>query len=358
MIIMLRYVDYYRKIIFKNLITIKIFKIVRKTKAFFLIILCILFGVSCNSSKKVFETISTGETFDALTQITDSDKYCSYPNGGDFGDNLVFVSTENDGSINIYMKDKVLNKAIVEKTSGKNINMAPSYCTANNRIAFQYWDKDNFDIYYIEADKVKAITQLTNTDDDEFNPSWSPDGNIIVFEKGSIPQYYTINIIEGNKKQTYVTSITKNQIWLKDLKTKELKMLGIGSFPKISPDGKSISFIRYDLDQKKKNSFGTLWIMGVDGENPKQITNVNLGSVTHPNWSPDGKNLVFQLTKKNKVDSDIYTVDINGETLKQHTLNKSGDYQPYWSADNYIYFASDRGAKAKRFQIWRFKIKK
>jgi TolB protein len=315
-----------------------------------------LFG--CSPSIVVYETISTGESFDALTQITESDKLCSYPNGGDFGDNLVFVSTEQDGSLNLYMKEKVLTKAIIEKTSGKNTNMAPSYCTANNRIAFQYWDKDNFDIYTIEADKVKAVTQITNTDEDEFNPSWSPDGNILIFEKGSLPSYYTVKIIQGSIRNTYTTSITKNQIWLKDLKTKELKMLGIGSFPRISPDGKHITCIRYDLDQEKKQKVGTLWIMSIDGENPKQITNVNLGNASCPNWSPDGKNIVFQLTKKNKEDADIYTIDTNGETLKQYTLNRSGDYQPYWSADNYIYFTTDRGGKAKQYQIWRFKIKK
>lgn len=76
----------------------------------------------------------------------------------------------------------------------------------------------------------------------------------------------------------------------------------------------------------------------------------------NPAWSPDGKKLIFQLIKKGKKDADIYSIDINGENLKQYTSNKSYDATPYWSSDNYIYFTSDRGNKKGEYQIWRFQI--
>lgn len=323
-------------------------------KNLFLLSLIALFA-SC--TPKTYQLTSDGESFDALTQITESDKPIFYPNGGDFGDNLVFIAKEDDGAYNIYMKEKVLSKAMIQKTSGQNINLSPTYCGANSRIAFQYFDKTNYDIYYIEAGKGKAITQVTNTDEDEYNPSWSPDGNILIFERGSTPRTY-LQATQRASKVTYRgVAVSKNQVWLKDLKSKELKMLGIGSFPKISPDGKSIAFIKYDLDKSKSKETGTLWIMTIDGDSQKQITNVNLGYATSPNWSPDGKNLIFQLTKKNKEDSDIYVIDTSGENLRQYTVNKSNDFAPIWTADDFIYFCSDRGAKANEYQIWRFKIK-
>lgn len=306
---------------------------------------------------KTYQLTTEGENFDALTQISDSEKPCLYPQGGDLGENLVYVSREEDGAYNLYMKEKVLNKAILQKTSGKNVNLAPSYCNANNRIVFQYFDKNNFDIYYIEAGKGKAITQVTNTDEDEYNPAWSPDGNLIVYEKGATPKTYAVSSQKSSKMYSGV-SVKKNQIWMKDLKTKELKMIGEGSFPKISPDGRSIAYVKYDLDRSKSKETGTLWIMTVEGDSPRQITDINLGYATNPNWSPDGKNLIFQLTKKNKIDADIYVVDINGENLRQYTVNKSNDFAPYWSIDDYVYFSSDRGAKALKYQLWRFKIKK
>ncbi|WP_337040344.1 TolB family protein [Emticicia sp. 17c] len=318
----------------------------------------LLFIILSSCAPKIYQTTSEGENFDTLTQITDSDKPSYYPSGGDFGENLVFVMKEEDGSYNMYMREKVLNKVLVQKSSGQNINLAPNYSTANNRIVFQYLDKTNYDIYYIEAGKGKAITQVTNTDEDEYNPSWSPDGNLIIFEKGATPRTYLQATSKSAKIEYRGAVVTKNQIWVKDLKTNELKMIGVGSFPRISPDGKSVAFIRYDLDKKKSKETGTLWIMSLDGESPKQITNASLGYATSPNWSPDGKKLIFQLTKKNKEDSDIYTIDINGENLRQYTVNKSNDFAPIWTADDFVYFCSDRGAKPDKYQIWRFKMKK
>ncbi len=322
----------------------------------------IFFAISCSivlsCSPKVYQMTAEGENFDALTQITESEKPIFYPSGGDFGENLVFVAKEDDGAYNLYMKEKVLTKVLVQKSSGTNINLAPSYSTANNRIVFQYLDKTNYDIYYIEAGKGKAITQVTNTDEDEYNPSWSPDGNMIVFEKGATPKTYIQETSKASKVQYKGVAVTKNQIWIKDFKSNELKMVGVGSFPKISPDGKNIAFIRYDLDKSKSKETGTVWIMSIEGDSPKQITDANLGYASSPNWSPDGKRLIFQLTKKNKADSDIYTIDINGESLRQFTVNKSNDFAPIWTADDFVYFCSDRGAKANKYQIWRFKIKK
>jgi TolB protein len=320
-------------------------------KKLFLVGIVILFAVS--SCKTSYLMIGEGESFDALTRITDEKKICLLPNGGDNGENLVFSALEEDGSYNIYRKDNVLSSALIQKTRGTNFNVFPSYCATNNKIVFQYWTRTNFDIYYINASSGKAITQITSSDENEYNPSWSHDGTMIVFERGSTPKSY-VNYKTGG----YVSGIdvTENQIWIKNIKTGELKMIGQGSFPKFSPDDKEIVFVKYDLNRKKTNETGTIRIMSINGENEKQITGIDMGYATCPNWSPDGKNIVFQLTKKDKIDSDIYTVSTEGDNLKQHTSNKSQDFTPYWTSDNYIFFSSDRSNKTGKYMIWRFKI--
>jgi len=318
-------------------------------------IMMILFLSSCTSSSYLMT--SAGESFDALSKITDGNTPCISPNGGDKNANLVFSSLGDDGSYNIFMKDNVLSKGVIKKTDGDNFNLNPGYCKANDKIVFQFFDKTNFDIYYIDASKGKAITQVTYTDENEYNPSWSASGKLVIFEKGAAPKFY----IQPTKLTTQAASytginVTKNQIWLKNLETGELKMLGEGSFPTISPDDEKIAFIKYDLNKQKKEETGTIWVMSINGDSPKQLTNNQVGYATHPNWSPDGKRIVFHLTKNNKKNADIYTIDIEGENLKQHTTNKSNDFSPCWSGDNYIYFSSDRGSKKNDFQIWRFKI--
>ncbi|MDD4087095.1 MAG: hypothetical protein PHP48_07605, partial [Bacteroidales bacterium] len=214
------------------------------------------------------------------------------------------------------------------------------------------------DIYYVDAFEGKAITQITYTDENEYNPSWSKDGKLVIFEKGAPPRLY-IKVKRNAMRAAQYTrlAVTKNQIWIKNLETGELKMLGEGSFPVISPDGKEIAYVKYDLNKRKTEETGTIWIMSIDGDSPKQLTDNQIGYATNPNWSPNGEKLVFNLTKNNKEDSDIYTINTNGENLKQFTTNKSNDFSPYWSSDDFIYFSSDRGSKKGNYQIWRFKIK-
>lgn len=316
-----------------------------------MLITSVIYLSSCSTTYMV---TSAGESFDALTKITDGDKVCLYPCGGDNGSNLVFSAKETDGYFNVYMKDNVLTKAIIQKTAGGNLNLYPDYCDSNKNIVFQYYATDNFDIYYVNAEKGKAITQVTNTDENEYCPSWSRDGSLIAFEKGLPPKYF----LTTNKLGTITKSvkITSNQMWIKNIKTGELKMIGEGSYPKISPDGTKVAYIKYELNKGTLTDKGTIWVMNIDGESPKQITTSDLGNASLPSWSPDGKKLVFTLTKKNKKDADIYSIDVDGEQLKQHTTNASNDFAPYWSTDGFIYFASDRGGKMDNFQIWRFKI--
>jgi TolB protein len=314
------------------------------------ITMIIIFLSSCKSS---YVMIAEGESFDALTKITDDKKVCILPNGGNNGKNLVFSGLEDDGSFNIYLKDNVLSSVLIQKTSGANFNIFPNYCDVNDKIVFQYMNRTNFDIYYINAKSGKAITQITNTDENEYNPCWSSDGKMIAFEKGATPKSYVTY-----KKNGYVAGIkvTENQIWIKNIETGELKMVGQGSFPKFSPNNNEIVYVKYDLNKSKSAETGTIWIMSVDGENQKQITGPDLGYATCPCWSPDGKSIAFQLTKKDKTDSDIYTIGVEGDNLKQHTINKSQDFTPYWTTDNYLFFSSDRGNKQGEYLIWRFKI--
>lgn len=325
-----------------------------------------LMVIGLNSCMTSYLMVSQGESFDALTKITDSKKVCAFPNGGDNGKNLVFSAQDDGGAYNIYMKDNVLSSALIQKTAGSNFNICPNYCASKDMIAFQYLTNTNFDIYYINASKGKAITQVTSSDENEYNPCFSSDGKMIAFEKGSPPKYF-VKYSSTNKATIYVkgVKITENQIWIKNLETGELKMIGQGSYPKFSPDDSKVVFVKYELNKTKSAETGTICIMSIDGENQVQITGKDLGYATWPNWSPDGKNIVFQLTKANKSgsdfytvedNSDIYTIGVDGENLKQHTINKSNDFAPYWTTDNYIYFTSDRGSKAGAYQIWRFKI--
>jgi Tol biopolymer transport system component len=95
--------------------------------------------------------------------------------------------------------------------------------------------------------------------------------------------------------------------------------------------------------------------MNIDGSNPSQITGSNMGVIWHPRFSPAGNQVLFQCSKPEKKDFDLYVIDRNGNNLKQLTTNTSFDGEPYWATDGNIYFTSDRGGNDSNYQIWRFR---
>ena len=306
---------------------------------------------SCGSQQ--FAITSTGENLSALTKVTDNEEPCISPFGGDNGKDLFFAARENKQYYNIYKKDNPFSNAMSQKTSGKNRNYSPAYCQAIGKIAFrcQLEGQSSSDIYLMTNTQGKALTQITESSDAyEDNPSFNPDGTMLVYDKVTNSYYRQAGGFFGLLGPNIIV-VQNSEIWLRNLKTGENVLLGNGYQPCFSPDGEKIAFVKYSSDAKSCS----IWMMDKDGSNPVQITDAKKGYAFHPRFSPDGKKIVFDSTKKDKKDSDIYIIDIDGNNLTQVTINKSYDGQPYWTTDGYIYFVSDRGNKADNRQIWRYK---
>jgi acylaminoacyl-peptidase len=61
--------------------------------------------------------------------------------------------------------------------------------------------------------------------------------------------------------------------------------------PQVSPDGKTIVYVRQSMDEMTDQDTGKLWILDIkSGTNRPLIADKNASS---PHWSPDGKSLVF-----------------------------------------------------------------
>ena len=288
-------------------------------------------------TQKVYAVTSGGENLAALTKVTDGDDVCTMPFGGDNGKDLFYLKRSYDGThtySNVYKKENPLASASSEKTSGKNSNAHPAYCAAIDKIVFRYYPtgSSSSDIYMMPASQGKALTQVTDSRGDwEDNPSFSPDGRFVVYDKSPSGV---------NKRDT--------EIWMKNRETGENTLLGKGAQPAFSPDGKTIAYIKYT------GTDANIFTMSTDGDNQVQVTDAKKGFAQNPKWSPDGRYLIFSATKDNK-NADIFVIRTDGELLTQLTTNESTDAQPYWTSDGYIYFTSDRGGKQGNFQIWRFK---
>lgn len=298
-----------------------------------------------------YAVTSAGESLMALTKVTDMEEPCISPFGGDNGSNLFFAVCENKKYYNIYKKENPFSNAMSQITSGKNFNYSPAYCEENDKIAFrcQMEGSSSSDIFMMNNNQGKAMTQITESSNAyEDNPCFSEYGEYLVYDK-LINTYYRKRNVIG---MVDIVVIQNSEVWLRNLETGENILLGNGSQPSFSPDGKTIVYVKYSSDAK---SCG-IWTMDTEGGKQTQLTDAKKGFAYHPRFSPDGRHIVFDCMKKDKKDFDIYIIDIDGNNLTQVTANKSYDGQPYWTKDGYIYFVSDRGGKKDNRQIWRFKL--
>ena len=61
--------------------------------------------------------------------------------------------------------------------------------------------------------------------------------------------------------------------------------------PEVSPDGRSIAYVRMANDIKTDRPLGSIWLVGVDGKNERPLSSASASGA--PRWSPDGTRIAF-----------------------------------------------------------------
>lgn len=113
--------------------------------------------------------------------------------------------------------------------------------------------------------------------------------------------------------------------------------LAVISDPQFSPDGSAVSFVQTKIN-KDKNYESHLFVQYPDEQNSKQWTFGNTKD-SHPRYAPDGKNIVFQSTRSGL--PQLWLMPTNGGEARQITTFKHGATSPNWSKDGkYIIFTA------------------
>jgi len=110
--------------------------------------------------------------------------------------------------------------------------------------------------------------------------------------------------------------------------------------PQISPDGKSVVYQVSTIDFDANKSSTALWIAATDGKTPpKQLTDPKGKKDTGPRWSADGKKILFESTRSGS--GQLWVLSVDGSEPKQVTEISTGASSGTWSPDgSHIAFVS------------------
>ena len=104
-------------------------------------------------------------------------------------------------------------------------------------------------------------------------------------------------------------------------------------FSALSPDASRVAYSAYD------NSVYDLWISGVDGSNPTNLTGGQYGLIQWPQFSPDGTTLSFT-GANGPMSQQIFLVDLSTLVITQLTHSNFGIGFPSWMPDGSGFVAS------------------
>jgi Tol biopolymer transport system component len=183
-------------------------------------------------------------------------------------------------------------------------------------------------LYLVRPDGSE-LTRLTTDEIVAVSPSWSPDGDEIVFE---VVPYRLFRLRRGFDKLVPL-NISKDRH---------------GRFPTWSPDGQRIAFISLQPD-----GGNMLMLMNMDGS----VQSLVVGNVTEDpiSWSPDGQWIAY--TRGNAAAARVSKIKIDGS--EEHNITDFYFTDPAWSpdgnliafrnlSDGNIYVAQEDGSEITR----------
>ena len=208
--------------------------------------------------------------------------YAAWPNGG-----IQAVNADGSGG------------RVLTADSG---DFSPSWAPGGSKLAF---DRSNHgkvgrDIDVISADG-SGLRRLTSDGFDDSDPSWSPDGQKIVFGRGG--RIYTMSASDGSG----LIALTAG---------------GFDWHPTWSPDGRRIAF------GSDRTGINAIYVMNADGSGVRQLTKYPEGDYL-PWWSPDGTTIAFE--RGRCCANSVYLINADGTGLRQLAILGR---TPSWSADS------------------------
>lgn len=223
---------------------------------------------------------------------------------GELAGYQLLVTSIRTGDTELFLVDPDTGDARNLTRSPASEERYPAWSPDGSKIAFTSNRDGAYNLYVMDADGGN-VKQLTHEKPPAvcYMPSWSGDGKHIVFG------------LHGDKAQMAAIAPDGSN----------LRILGEGHDPCISPDGKSIAYTAH-----AGRGF-CVFVMDSGGKNARRLTrHENPMGAVHPIWSPDGGKILY--SDQVGDDLEIFVVDADGKNVKQLTklgrISTSASYSP------------------------------
>jgi serine/threonine protein kinase len=287
-----------------------------------------------------------------------------------FSDKVPATAPLNIWSVNIGTLQKEL---LVKPTSNNCLDSAAKYSPDGRSLAFiRRSGAVDYAIYVMRLPdgEPRLVTRFGTP----MNLSWTSDGRELVFSswenagevalwriamEGGEPRRIPVRgervslASAGRNRLAYVNETGNRDIWRMDLTGPQpvkapghplLSWASNEGYVSIAPDSKKIAF------QSDRSGTMEIWVCGIDGSNPKQITDMRAPNTGGASWSPDGKTIAFDSQKSGT--NKIYLLSADGGQPHQLTDGPAEDGAASWSRDGrWIYFYSNRSGSANIWKI-------
>ncbi|MGA9295321.1 MAG: protein kinase [Ignavibacteriaceae bacterium] len=234
---------------------------------------------------------------------------------------------------------------VIKATDGK-----PVQITNDNYINWSpFWSSDNNYLYFSSnrGGSMNLWKVAFNDDSGEFST---------VFEPVITPSLSSVmaKLSRDGKKLIYVAQDTRANIYKIGFDPVEEKISGNPepvtegskqfSYPSVSPDNTQIAAGTFGQQED-------IYIINTDGSGFTRLTN-DIFKDRCPNWSPDGKHLVFFSDRSGKY--EIWEIDIDGSNLKQLTQTNGIASMPHWLPDGkaIVYSTSSIENKTSNYLLY------